>query len=110
MSFFVPPCYCQLQSAVIHISEPSRPGVLQENVWCIFPIGDAALLILGIYVAKLMPFNNCELGMMVFVSVSTFLLFLIVNSSFHSCRVSIKVHLKNSGIKKQIQRIAQIFL
>ena len=48
--------------------------------------------------------------MMVFVNLSTFLLFLIVKSSFHHCRVSIKVHCKNSWIKKQIQRIAQIFM
>lgn len=89
---------------------PPRPGILQENMGCSFPIGDAVFLILGIYVTKLMSFNICELEMVVFVSASTFLLFLIVNSSFHSCRVSVKVHLKNSVIKKHIQRIAQIFM
>lgn len=57
-----------------------RPGILQDNVGCILPIGDAVLLILGTYVTKLMHFNICELGMMVFVSLSTFLHFF--NSKF----------------------------
>lgn len=68
----------------------------------ILPIGDVVLLIIGIYVTKLRPFNVCELGMMVFESLPTLPYFIIPNSSFHGCRIPIKVRLKNSGIKKQI--------
>lgn len=74
MSFFVHRCYCQLQSSYLQ-ALPPRSGILQENRGCILPVGDAILLILGIYVTKLMPFSICGRGMMAFVSVSAFFFF-----------------------------------
>lgn len=61
------------------------PAILKEDVGSILPIGDAVLLIIGLYVTKLRPFNICELGMMAFESLSAPPHFIIANSSFHGC-------------------------
>lgn len=71
-------------------------------MWIILPIGNAVLLVIGIYVTKLRPFNICELGVVVFENLPTFPHFNTANSRFRGCRIPIKMHLKYSGIKKQI--------